>query len=169
MSPEPFRLELLARHDRTAFDCGVPELNAYFHTRVGQDVKRHYATCFVAVDKQDERVAGYYTLSMGSVGLGDLPESLVKKLPRYPQAPVARLGRLAVDLNFQGQKLGGVLLADAVCRVAQSEVAAYAVVVDAKDISATRFYEHFGFLKLGRDPRTLFLPLSTAVKKLGGN
>ncbi|MAT70118.1 MAG: GNAT family N-acetyltransferase [Planctomycetaceae bacterium] len=167
MSQGSFRLELLGKQDRTAFDCGVPALNAYFHTRVSQDVKRNYATCFVAVDKQTDRVAGYYTLSMGSVGLIDLPDSIAAKLPRYPQAPVARLGRLAIDVNYQGQDLGGSLLADAVYRVAQSEVAAYAIVVDAKDAKAARFYEHFGFLKLGSNPRTLFLPISAAVKKLG--
>lgn len=167
MSEGPFRLELLAKHNRSVFDCGAPELNAYFHSRVGQDAKRHYATCFVAVNKQDERVAGYYTLSMGSIALDELPESLANKLPRYSQAPVARLGRLAVDSKYQRQKLGGALLADAIYRVAQSEIAAYAVVVDAKDANASRFYEHFGFLKLSQHPKTLFLPLSTAIKSLG--
>lgn len=167
MSGQLFRLEPLAKQDRSAFDCGVPELNAYFHSQVSQDVKRHYATCFVAVDKQSSVIAGYYTLSMSSISLHELPEGIAKKLPRYPQAPVARLGRLAVDQKFQGQKLGGSLLADAIHRVARSEVAAYAIVVDAKDAAAVRFYEHFGFLKLGRNPRTLFLPLSTAIKSLG--
>ena len=43
--------------------------------------------------------------------LTDLPESLSKRLPRYPSVPVARVGRLAIDLPFQGRKLGAVLLA----------------------------------------------------------
>jgi ribosomal protein S18 acetylase RimI-like enzyme len=162
-----FRLELLGKQDRSAFDCGSAALNAYFRTGVSQDVRRHFATCFVAVDQEHGRVAGYYTLSMGSVGLPDLPESVAKKLPRYAQAPVARLGRLAVDVTYQGQRLGSVLLADAVYRTAQSDVAAYALVVDAKDKQAAAFYEHFGFSKLSSNPLTLFLPLSTAVKKLG--
>lgn len=162
-----FRLELLAKQDRSAFDCGSEELNAYFRTRVTQDVRRHYTACFVAVDQQSGRVAGYYTLSMGSVTLQDLPESVAKKLPRYPQAPVARLGRLAIDLDYQGQKLGGALLADAIYRTAQSDIAAYALVVDAKDNFAAAFYEHFGFLRLTRNPLMLFLPLSAAIKKLG--
>ncbi len=167
MSAGPFRLELLAKQDRSVFDCGVPELNKYFHTRVSQDVKRHYTTCFIAIHKQDKRIAGYYTLSMGSVSLQDLPEASTKKLPRYPQIPVVKLGRLAVDVDYQGQQLGGSLLADAVYRTAQSEIAAYAIVVDAKDGNAAKFYEHFGFAKLTRGPRTLFLPISKAIKKLG--
>ena len=113
MTSGPFCLEPLADHDRSEFDCGSPELNEYFRTRLGQDVRRRYATCFVAVAKREGRVAAYYTLAMGSLGLADLPASVAKKLPRYPQTPVARLGRLAVDLAYQGQKLGAALLADA--------------------------------------------------------
>lgn len=167
MSQGQFRLELLAKHDRSIFDCGAMELNSYFHTQVGQDAKRHYATCFVAIEKQESRVAGYYTLSMGSISLNELPASVAKKLPRYSQAPIARLGRLAVELKYQGQKLGSELLADAIHRVAHSEIAAYAIVVDAKNDKASRFYEHFGFLKLSRNPKTPFLPLSTAIKSHG--
>jgi GNAT superfamily N-acetyltransferase len=167
MSEGAFRLELLAKHDRSAFDCGVDELNDDFRTRAGQDIKRRYATCFVAVDKSNNEVVGYYTLSMGSVALDELPEDLAKKLPRYADAPVARLGRLAVDRKHHGKQLGAALLADAIYRVAQAEIAAYAIVVDAIDQKASQFYEHYGFLKLGRTPRTLFLPLSPAIKKLG--
>jgi ribosomal protein S18 acetylase RimI-like enzyme len=167
MSAAPFRIELLGKQKRSTFDCGVAELNTYFHARVGQDVKRRYATCFVAVDKQNERIAGFYTLSMSSILLVDMPESAAKKLPRYPQVPVVRLGRLAVDVNYQGRKLGGSLLADAIARTTSSEIAAYAIVVEAKDNHAVAFYEHFGFLPLTQSPKTLFLPLSKAIKKLG--
>jgi len=166
MSKAPFRIALLQKQNRSAFDCGEPELNAYFRTRVSQDVRRNYATCFVAIDKEGDRIAGFYTLAMGSVPLGELPEDIVKRLPRYPQVPVVHLGRLAVDQNYQGQKIGGSLLADAIARSIESEIAAYAVVVDAKDKNAVAFYEHFGFLPLSRSPRTLFLPISKAIKNL---
>jgi len=166
MSKAPFRIGLLQKQDRSAFDCGEPELNAYFRTRVGQDVRRNYATCFVAIDKTGDRIAGFYTLAMGSVQLGELPEDVVKRLPRYPQIPVVHIGRLAVDQKYQGQNLGGSLLADAIARSIESEIAAYAVVVDAKDKNAVAFYEHFGFLPLSRSQRTLFLPISKAIKNL---
>lgn len=169
MSKPPFQIELLGKQDRSAFDCGVSELNAYFHTRVGQDVRRNYATCFVAIDRREDRIAGFYTLAMGSVPLGELPEEVAKRLPRYPRVPVVQIGRLAVDEEYQGQKLGGSLLAGAIARSIRSEIAAYAVLVDAKDKNATAFYEHFGFLKLARSPRTLFLPLSKAIKRVTGN
>jgi predicted GNAT family N-acyltransferase len=167
MSERPFRLELLGKQPRSGFDCGVPELNAYLQKQASQDAKRRYATCFVAVEYATGQVVGYYTLAMSSINLGELPPELVKKLPRYPQVPVARLGRLAVDLRCQGQALGASLVADAIVRTAHAEVASYALVVDAKDAQAAAYYERFGFVRLTSSPRTLFLPLTEAIKKLG--
>jgi ribosomal protein S18 acetylase RimI-like enzyme len=112
--------------------------------------------CFVAVDESNRAIAGYYTLAAGAVALTDLPEQLVKRLPRYPSVPVARLGRLAVDKAYRGQKLGAALLWDASSRAAASELMAYALVVDAKDDQAQDFYEHHGFIRLGS--RRLILP-----------
>lgn len=62
-----------------------------------------------------------------------------QKLPRYPTVPAVRMGRLAVHLAFKGQGLGGALLADALVRAASSEIAAYALTVDAKDEQAAAF------------------------------
>ena len=73
---------------------------------------------------------------------------------------VARLGRLAVALDYRRHKLGGALLWDAVDRATRSEVAVYALVVDAKDEQAESFYRHHGFVSFGGAPRSLILPLS---------
>ena len=78
------------------------------------------------------------------------------------------MGRLAVDQNFKGQGLGGALLADALDRAANAEIAAYALVVDAKDESAASFYRHHGFIALPVSTRTLFLPLATVRKTSHG-
>lgn len=166
MSELPYWLEPLGKHNRTSFDCGVRELNSYLRTQVGQDIKRRYSKCFVAVEKSTGEIGGYYTLAMSSVPLSGLPDELGKKLPRYPQVPVARIGRLAVDQRHQGQQLGAVLLANAIARTAQADVGAYAIVVDAKDEHAAKFYEHFGFRRLPSDPRSLVLPISAALKKI---
>ena len=86
----------------------------------------------------------------------------LRKLPRYPSVPAVRMGRLAVDQAFRGQGLGAALLADALTRIVRSEIAAYALVVDAKDEKAASFYRHHGFLQIATKPLTLFLPLATA-------
>jgi ribosomal protein S18 acetylase RimI-like enzyme len=161
MSGAPFRLAPLdAAHDRTAFNSDSEPLNRYLREQVTQDVRRRVAACFVAL-ADGQRIAGYYTLASASLLLADLPASTSKKLPRYPTVPTVRMGRLAVDQAFKGQGLGGALLADALDRAARAEIAAYALMVDAKDDSAADFYRHHGFIALPDSPRTLFLPLAT--------
>lgn len=156
-------LRLGAGHDRTKFTCGVHALDRYFQEQVSQDERRRVTACFVAVDPQGS-VLGYYTLASASVALDDLPSPLAGKLPRYPTVPVVRLGRLAIARDAQGGGLGGALLADALVRVAQSEIGAYAMVVDAKDEQAVAFYRHHGFLPLASSPLQLFLPLASVAK-----
>ena len=136
-----FRVEVLgAHHVRDSFSCGVEALDSYFARQATQDVRRRASACYVAVETNSGTVAGYYTLAAGGVPITDLPEAMTKRLPRYPSVPVARVGRLAVDRSFHGQKLGGALLADAAIRAARSEVAIFALVVDAKDDVAEAFY-----------------------------
>jgi ribosomal protein S18 acetylase RimI-like enzyme len=161
MSGRLFRVVPIEQvQDRNTFNSGSEPLDSYFRERVMQDVRRRVTACFVALSN-DGRIAGYYTLASASVFLGDLPVKLIKKLPRYPSVPAVRMGRLAVDQAFKGQGLGGALLADALNRVIRSEIAAYALVVDAKDNTAADFYRHHGFLQTDSESVTLFLPLAT--------
>ena len=148
--------------DRSQFQSGAQALDQYFQQQVGQDVRRRITSCFVATSKAHGQLAGFYTLASSSIPLNDLPPSLLKKLPRYPQVPVVRMGRLAVDLAFKGQGLGAALLVDALQRCCQADIAAFALVVDAKDKQAAAFYAHHGFLALPDQPLCLFLPLATA-------
>jgi GNAT superfamily N-acetyltransferase len=95
-----------------------------------------------------------------------LPDDLRRKLPRYPAIPVVRIGRLAVDARQHGKGLGSILLANAIGQVLRSDIAAYALTVDAKDEAAVAFYRHLGFLPFGQTDKALFLPLATAKKAL---
>ncbi len=147
--------------DRGSFDCGSAPLNDYLRKQVGQDIRRRITACFVAL-ANDGRIAGYYTLASASILLSDLPQALAKKLPRYPSVPAVRMGRLAVDQTFAGTGLGAALLADALHRACRSEIAAFALVVDAKNETAAAFYRSHGFIAFSESPLTLFLPLDTA-------
>lgn len=162
MSPAFVVERLGPQHDRAAFRSGVEPLDRYLHAQAGQDARRRVSACYVAVERETGGVAGYYTLAMSAVLLSDLPETTAHKLPRYPTVPTARLGRLAVDERFKGRGLGAALLWDAVERSAASEIAAFALLVDAKDDGAAAFYRHHGFLTLSGDARALLLPLTTA-------
>lgn len=108
----------------------------------------------------DGTIGGYYTLSSMSVQLGELPEQTIRKLPRYPLVPATLLGRLAVDRRQQGKGYGRFLLADVLYRAARSEIASFAVIVDAKDDTARRFYERESFLSFPDQPMKLFRPMA---------
>jgi ribosomal protein S18 acetylase RimI-like enzyme len=143
-------------------------LDRYFHERVRKEVEARVAAAFVMAD--GPVVLGYYTLSAHSIERDVLPDEIVKKLklPKYPLIPTTLMGRLAVDLKYQGQRLGEILLMDGLERsyVHSSQVASFAVVVDAKD-SAVEFYRKYGFLQLPPGLR-MFVPMET-IKRLVGS
>ena len=153
-------------YDRSGFTCGVAALDDWFLERATQDQRRHVAQVFVALD--DRGIVGFYSLSMFTLVLESLPEALAHKLPKYEAIPAALIGRLARHVRAKGSGVGDLLVADAVKRVlaATESVAAYAIVVDAKDASGCRFYEAHGFTPLPSRPSRLFLLTDTAAKAL---
>ena len=162
-----FTIEALARwHDRSQFACGVEALDRYIRQQASADARRRVARVFIARAGDGNEVVGFYTLSAGGIERETLPPEVAKRLPRYP-VPVALIGRLAVDRRWGGQGLGSSLVADAFRRVvrASESLAVYAVVVDAKDERASKFYERLGFIRLPDSERRLFFPTS-AVERL---
>ncbi len=149
-------------HKKKDFSCGNVMLDNYLHSQAKQDVKRKLSACFVLVTA-DSNVQGYYTLSASSILRGDLPESVIAKLPpAYNYLPVTLLGRLAVDNLYKGQGFGAALLFDALKRShgAIDQVGSLAVVVDPIDESAVKFYEKHGFILLPTSGK-MVLPMAT--------
>ena len=103
---------------------------------------------------------GYYTLSAAQVDVERLPATERKRPPRFP-VPCFRKGRLACRSDQQGRGLGKLLMACAAdrCLKARQQVAAYALLVDAKDDAAQAFYVRYGFKPLTDMNLTLYLPL----------
>lgn len=156
-------VEALGRHhDRAGFESGVPALDAYLKKQAGQDARRYAAAPFVLCEGEGIAVLGYYTLSALSIHTGELPEETARKLPRYPLLPAVLIGRLAVDRRRRGERLGEFLLMDALYRSWRQahEIGAVAVVVEAKDEPARRFYEAYDFRIFPQQPGRLFLPMA---------
>jgi predicted GNAT family N-acyltransferase len=149
-------------HNRADFSCGVEALDNYLKRQAGQDVKRRVAAAFV-LSPDGSTIAGYCTLSQFSVELGTIPGHIAKRLPRYPVVPATLVGRLAVSTGFRGQRLGEMLLMDALHRslMLSEQIASAAVIVDAKDDQAKKFYLKFGFLALPGISGRLFLAMMT--------
>ena len=162
----PFVVEPLgSTHNRRSFTCGVEALDRYFREQVSQDIRRRLSNCFVAVDTAGE-VVGYYTFSASSLPMTDLSPDETKRLPRYPLLPAGLIGRLAVATRCTRQGLGVALILDAAERAARAEPAIFALVVDAKDENAERFYQHLGFRPLVSRPSSLYWPIAEAVRRL---
>lgn len=151
---------LNASHKKSAFNCGKALLDNYLHVQAKQDVKRKLAACFVLADEH-YNVKGYFTLSSASISKDALPEEVKKKLPTYQDLPVTLLGRLAVDSNYKGQRLGEFLLMDALKKSydTSSSIGSMAVIVDPIDESAVSFYRKFGFILLP-DSGKMLLPMT---------
>jgi len=153
-------LALTGDHERESFDCGRKELNDWLRKIARQHQAKGLSKTFVAtLDGQPTRICGYYALTLTEVDTMALPEENRKKLPRM--IPGVRLGRLAVDVRYQGKRLGELLLMDAVQRVRaiQEHAGVVGLFVDAIDGQAAQFYAHFDFEAFVDEPLKLFFPL----------
>lgn len=153
------------QHLRDQFDCGQPPLNEYLLRYARQNDDNNIAKAFVAVDDEN-RVLGYYCISSASVEFEELPEEIAKGLPRYPM-PAALIGRLACAKSMQGKGLGARLLIDALQRInaTSEQIGIKAVIVDAINQGAKKFYMRYGFMELRNQESKLFLPIET-IKRL---
>ena len=138
------------KHDRTNFDCGIDSLNRYLTQLSGQYEKRDISKTYVAVVPPENRVIGYYSISVSAV---EYDKVSLKQFPRHPTGiplPCALIGKLAVDKEFQGRGLGEHLLLHALKKISVSSqtIAISAVLIHAINEEAKQFYERYGFLKL---------------------
>jgi predicted N-acetyltransferase YhbS len=80
------------------------------------------------------------------------------------------IGRLAVDRTWQGQRIGAAALRDAISRIVQAaDIAGVrAIVVNAIDEEAKRFYQHHGFGVSPTDALQLIITMSDAARAMAG-
>ncbi len=167
-SPLPWSFERLSpSHDVAAFDCGEPSLNSFLHKHALGNDRAGLGRTFVAIASGQTpmaaKVAGYFTISTGSVKFDTIPDHAKKRLPKYP-IPTVHIGRLAVDLKSQGKGLGETLLVESLRKAgtASANVGVYAVDVFALHVRAKKFYLKYGFVEMLDEPLHLLLPIATA-------
>ena len=152
------KIEPLAKnHQRGAFTCGVEALDVYLKRFARQHAEANISRTYVAVN--GSTVQGFYSLAMSGIRRENLLEKFSSRFPNFP-LPVARLARLAVALDHQGQGLGELLLADALqrCLHISKSIGMVGVIADAKDERARAWYQHYEFESLPDAPLTLWLP-----------
>lgn len=159
-APEP----LAAQHRLEGFDCGKPALNDWLLRHARQAQASDSAKTFV-VAEQDDRVAGYFSLTVGQVDTLEAPERIRKGMGQYP-LPVVILARLAISIHDQGRGIGFGLLQDAIRRTMQiaEQAGIRAMLTHPIDEEATRFYTRFGFIASPLREQQLLLLLKDARK-----
>lgn len=169
----PLTVPLTRADASSGFHCEEEALNSFFRQYARQNQDAYVSKTWVLRRPEDRPelplVLGYYTLTLVTIERQHLPDSLVKRLPRYP-IPAVRIGRLARDLRVKGMGVGEDLLQDAQLRalLVAEQAGSVVVTVDAKNPRAFSFYTSFGYLPHTRAtdasdewPRSLFIPIDT--------
>jgi predicted GNAT family N-acyltransferase len=154
------------KHIRSDFCCGKESLDNYLRKQASQDLKKRATTVFVLVDEPEQNILAYYTLSSYTIDITDLDTATAKRLPRYPLLPATLLGRLAVDLKQTGNRFGELMLIDALKKALSTTVtvASLAIVAEALDESAVKFYVKYGFQSFSQNPMKLYFPMQSVEK-----
>lgn len=147
--------KLTGRHGIDTFDCGEEALNCFLTRYALPNQQANSSQTYVGL--AGEKVIGFYALVVGEVAYDLAHERMTKGLARHP-VPIMLLARLAVDVGWQGKKVGNGLLKDAILRTIQAaDIAGIrALTVHAKDHNISAYYKHFGFVKSSTDPLHLF-------------
>ena len=153
---------LAAQHRLEGFDCGKSALNDWLLRHARQAQGSGSAKTFVVADDVD-RVAGYFSLTVGQVDTLEAPERIRKGMGQY-QVPVVILARLAVSREHQGLGIGVGMLQDAIRRtlVIAEHAGVRAMLTHPIDEDAARFYTRFGFIASPLREQQLLLLLKDA-------
>lgn len=156
---------LEARHRLESFDCGKPALNEWLLRHARQAQGSGSAKTFVVAD--DDRVAGYFSLTVGQVDTLEAPERIRKGMGQYP-IPVVILARLAVSIQDQGKGIGFGMLQDAIRRtlLIAEQAGIRAMLTHPLDEEASNFYTRFGFITSPLSEQQLLLLLKDARHSL---
>lgn len=158
----------LARYDivsptkeqRASFSSDEPSLDRWLGTQARQSLESRDAVTYLLIDdEQGDRIAGYYCLAAGSVRRDDAPPSVARRAPE--PIPVVRMGRFAIDADYQGLGWGAELLREALLSAVSGAelIGGRALLVDAISDQASAFYRRFGFVESPIHPLQLFKSL----------
>lgn len=165
-----------ALHDRESFECGEKELNIFIKTQASKHMQVGISKTMVLVDKSIEingknTICAFYTIAPTSIKRDTLPSNLAKKLPHYP-IPVFLIAQLAINQKYQGKGLGKVTLIKALEYLWQvnSQMAAYAIVVDCLNENVKKFYEKYDFkvLEEHNNKTRMYIPMRVVNNLFGG-
>jgi GNAT superfamily N-acetyltransferase len=134
---------LAEHHDLSCLRCRSSEQTDWLVRYARQSAGSGTTRVFVVTEHGDDRVVAYYAWCMAQVHAEAAPVRLRKGARRYPQ-PVALLARLGVDVDHEGNGLGGGLLQNAFARLVEisDDIGCRGLLVHAESQQARDFYLH---------------------------
>lgn len=168
---EPFDPQ---RHDRTAFFCGIVQVDNYFKKTANKLAKADNARVYV-MTAPDGGVIGFFALNAHAIDYEDLPKKYARTRPAHGTIPAAFLSMIGVDQHYAGQGYGSDLLVDALIRIAKTteEIGIAVVILDVLDDGnpdqvkrRQALYAKYGFQSLPSNPFRMFLPVETVRRLL---
>ena len=140
----------LDKHRRDEFDCGDDSLNKWLQRYAGQNRRRNTAATWVVVDDQGT-VAAYACVSMTRIDRSASPAHLATGAPT--RIPALLIGRLGVDQRVARHGVGTALVVHILQKAVEINACAAcrAVVVDALNPDAFRWWQRFGFVPFDPD------------------
>ena len=162
-APEP----IADGHDLSAFASGEPALDDWLRRRARSNQASGASRTYVIA--LQHRVIGYFSLASGAITIAEAPSRARRNMP--DPIPMAVLGRLAIDQEWQRRGLGRLLLRDAILRTNQAAaiIGVRSLLVHALSPAARRFYESNGFRESPNRPMTLVVTLQDAIAAAGGS
>ncbi len=167
-SIEPFDPD---RHDRTAFSCGVDQVDNFFKKTANKLMKVGNTAVYVMLgDKGD--VAGFFAMNAHAVHYEVLPSRYKRTAPNHGSIPAVYISMIGRDVKYRGQRVGEDLLVDALCRASRASKSGYSAavimldVLDCGDPEKVRnriaIYQGLKFESLPSDPLRMFMPMKVA-------
>lgn len=161
---EPFNPD---KHDRTAFSCGVEQVDNYFKKTANKLQKANNVRLFVMTASSNE-VIGFYAINAHAIHYEELPKKYARNRPSHGNIPAAYISMIGRDEKCKSQNYGADLLVDALSRLAMvaDQLGISIVMLDVLDCGdATKtarrktLYESYGFQSLESNPLRMFLPI----------
>ena len=181
MPPEdakPIVIEPLdpARHDRSAFSCGIDQVDNFLRRTANKLTKAGNVRTFVMVSP-DAELIGFYATNAHAIDYAELPAQFARNRPAHGSIPAAYISMIGVDSRFQGRGYGGDLLVDCLTRLAGATQALGIAVVmldvldcgdPEKVAKRLALYASYGFEPLPSNRLRLFLPMATVQTLIAG-
>ena len=162
------------KHDRTAFSCGVKQVDNFFQKTANKLSRANNVRVHVLTN-ENAAILGFYALNSHAVDYTDLPEKFAKTRPAHGSIPAAYISMIAVHEDYQKNGYGGHLLIDCLAKIehASHQISIAVVMLDVLDCGNAELvqrrkvlYEGYGFQALPSNSLRMFLPAQSISQLL---